>query len=153
MGYHLSVQQFNSPALEAIENNKTYSSQIPDVVLVKKVYPRRRKNKSRNWKLRRMGREESEMAPRKQDEAREEQDYEMFLRDVEEDEELRNQIHVFRAQQREQAKRREALQEGDAMEVEGHGEEVGEDDGSDEDDEQLRIPLEQLRLDEEGEEV
>lgn len=156
MGYHLGVQQFNSPELEAIENSKAYSSQIPEVVLVKKVYPRRKKNKTRAWKLRRMAREESDMAPRKQDESRDAADYEMFLRDVEEDEELRNTIHLYKAQQREleQRKRQEAAV--DSMEVEKDGEDGldEEEESSDDDDEALRIPLEQLRLeDDDGDEV
>lgn len=151
MGYHLSVTQFNSPELEAIEESKAYSSHIPDVVLVKKVYPRHRKQnaaKNRNWKLKRMAREEGEMAPRKQDVDREEADYEMFLRDVEEDPELRNTIHLYKAQRAQQERERRE-RGGDSMEVEGEVEEEEEEDGDEEDD-GLEIPLDQLRDELEG---
>ncbi|KAF2219141.1 NMD3 family-domain-containing protein [Elsinoe ampelina] len=130
MGYMLSGTQFNNPEFEAVEASKTYSSTIPDVVLVKKVYPRRRKAggaSKRNWKVKRMVKEESEMAPRKQDQARLERDFEMFLRDVEEDEELRQGMALYKAQQQ---------REEQEMSVDGETE--------DGDDEQLRIPMEQL---------
>ena len=109
MGYHLSGTNFNNPEFEAVEESKQYSSTIPDVVLVKKVYPARRKNKGRSWKLKRMAREESEMAPRKQDMDRDAMDYEMFLQDVEQDEELRAGLNLYKAQrQAEEERRRQA---------------------------------------------
>jgi nonsense-mediated mRNA decay protein 3 len=39
------------------------------------------------------------MLPRKQDQERLERDFELFLRDVEEDEELRHTMQVYKAQQ------------------------------------------------------
>ena len=99
MGYHITGTNFNNPNFEALEESPTYSSIIPDIMLVKKFYPRRKKNKSRNWRLKRMDREESEMLPRKQDQERVERDFEMFLRDVEEDAELRSTLAVYKAQQ------------------------------------------------------
>lgn len=99
MGYLMNGTQFNNNEFEAIENSKQYASQIPDVVLVKKSYPRKQKAggaAKRNWKLKRMAREESEMAPRKQDQERLERDFEMFLRDVEEDEEVRAGMQLYR---------------------------------------------------------
>ncbi|KAL1303441.1 hypothetical protein AAFC00_006830 [Neodothiora populina] len=99
MGYLMAGTQFNNNEFEAIESSKQYSSQIPDVVLVKKSYPRKQKAggaAKRNWKLKRMAREESEMLPRKQDQDRMERDFELFLRDVEEDEEVRQGMHLYR---------------------------------------------------------
>lgn len=96
MGYFLSGTNFNNQQYEAIENSKQYSSTIPDVVLVKKFYPR--KKKSRNWKLKRIAQEEDDGATRKQDQDRTERDYEMFLRDVEEDKELREGLRLYKAQ-------------------------------------------------------
>ncbi|KAG9977844.1 hypothetical protein KCU78_g22231, partial [Aureobasidium melanogenum] len=97
------------------------------VVLVKKHYPRRKKaaGQKRNWKLKRMAKEESEMLPRKQDQERLERDFELFLRDVEEDEELRQTMQVYRAQQ-----------EANANEMEMETD--------DEDDEGPQIPMDQL---------
>ena len=104
MGYHLSGTNFNNPNFEALEQSNAYSSNIPDVVLVKKFYPRKKKNKSRNWKLKRMNKDEGELLPKKQDQERIERDFEMFLRDVEEDQELRSTVALYRAQQLKKAR-------------------------------------------------
>jgi nonsense-mediated mRNA decay protein 3 len=126
MGYLLSGTQFNNPNWEALEESKQYSGTIPDVILVKKHYERRKKKSAntRNWKLKRMAREESEMKPRKQDQDRDEIDYEQFLQDLEADPELRAGLNMYK-QQREL----DAMSE---METDD-----GEDDG-------LEIPMDQL---------
>ncbi|EMC91767.1 hypothetical protein BAUCODRAFT_304165 [Baudoinia panamericana UAMH 10762] len=129
MGYHLTGTQFNNDNFEAIQESKQYSSTIPDVILVKKHYTARRKTKARNWKLRRMAKEESEMKPRKQDADREEVDYEQFLQDLEADPELREGLKMYR--------NRDALQP-DAVADAGDMETDGEDDDG------LEIPMEQL---------
>lgn len=128
MGYHLTGTQFNNPNFEAIEESKQYSGQIPDVILVKKHYERRKKKSAnqRNWKLKRMAREESEMKPRKQDQDRDEIDYEQFLQDLEADPELRSNLNMYRNQE---------AQKKAEMEMETDGEE---------DDEGLEIPMDQL---------
>ena len=125
LGYHLSGSNFNNPQFEAIESSRLYGSTIPDIVLVKKFYSR--KKKSRNWKLKRMAKEESEMAPRKLDQDRQERDYEMFLRDVEEDRELREGLRLYKAQNSRGPDQMD-IEESDAGTV----------------DEELRIPMEQL---------
>ena len=132
MGYHLTGTNFNNPLFDELEDSKLAST-IPDVVLVKKHFARKKKGKSRNWRLKRMAKEEGEMLPRKQDQERMERDFEMFLRDVEEDEELRAGLALYKAQQEQQA---QAEAQADAMEVEES--EFGEDD------EKLEIPMEQL---------
>ncbi len=115
MGYHLTGTNFNNPQFEALEDNSAYASQIPDVVLVKKHYPRKKKSgKNRNWRLKRMNKDEGEMLPRKQDQERMERDFEMFLRDVEEDTELRSTVALYKAQQE---KRRAEKMELDAVEA------------------------------------
>lgn len=125
MGYHLTGTQFNNPNFEAIEESKQYSGQIPDVILVRKHFERRKKRgNNRNWKLRRMAREESDMKPRKQDVDRDEIDYEQFLQDLEADPELRQGMNMYR--------NHDAQQGGDDMETDG------------EEDEGLEIPMEQL---------
>jgi len=125
MGYHLIGTQFNNDNFEAIQESKQYSGTIPDVILVKKHYPARRKHKSRNWKLRRIAKEESEMKPRKQDVDRDEIDYEQFLQDLEADPELRMGLNMYRNKENVQA---------DAM----------SDMETDDEDDGLRIPMEQL---------
>lgn len=135
MGYHLTGTNFNNPLFDALEQSKQHARTIPDVMLVKKYYPRKKKGRSRNWKLRRMAKEESDMAPRKQDQDRLERDFEMFLRDVEEDEELRTGLELYKAQRQ---KQREEKMEG----IEEQTAEV--EDVASEEDEGLKIPMEQL---------
>ncbi|KAL9098188.1 MAG: hypothetical protein Q9163_006102 [Psora crenata] len=108
MGYHLTGTNFNNPNYEALELNSAYASKIPDVMLVKKSYARKKKNKSRDWKLKRLNKDEGELLPKKQDQQRLERDFEMFLRDVEEDRELRSTVALYKAQQ--QKKERDKMQ-------------------------------------------
>ena len=125
MGYHLTGTNFNNPNFETLEQSNTYSSRIPDVVLVKKTYTRKRKTKSRNWRLRRMNKEEDEMLPRKQDQDRMERDFEMFLRDVEEDTELRSTVALYKAQtEKGQRDKMDVVETGSVDETETVGEEI-----------------------------
>lgn len=103
MGYLLSGSNFNNAEFDAMEASSTYSSQIPDVVLVKKQYTRHRKNRRRNWKLKRMNRDDGDLLPKKADQDRMDQEYELFLRDVEEDEELRAALALYKAQKKKKA--------------------------------------------------
>jgi len=119
MGYHLTGTNFNNPQFEALEQSNAYSSGIPDVMLVKKFYARKKKTKSRNWKLKRMAKEEGEMLPKKQDQDRMERDFEMFLRDVEEDTDLRSTLAVYKAQQAKKEKdRMEGMETASVAETE-----------------------------------
>jgi nonsense-mediated mRNA decay protein 3 len=101
MGYMLTGTNFNDPNYEALEASNVYSSTLPDVMLVKKFYARKKKSKNnRNWKLKRMAREEGEMLPKKSDQEKMDRDYEMFLRDVEEDDEMRQTMALYRQQKK-----------------------------------------------------
>jgi len=106
MGYHLSASNFNSDDFEGLSNDR-----IPDVVLVKKAYPAaRKKSKARAWRLKSMAKEvEDEAAPGDQkrgvigkqggrDQKKVEQDYELFLRDLEEDTEMRGAVNLYKAE-------------------------------------------------------
>lgn len=127
MGYLVSGTNFNSAEFEAIEESHAYGSTIPDVILVKKHYPNRRKNRRRNWKLKRMAKEEAEAAAavvKKGDQGGKEDDYELFLRDVEEDEELRAALALYKNTN---AKKKQAVDD-DQMSV-ATTEMTGEDDG------------------------
>ena len=104
LGYHLSNTNFNSDDFASLPQDR-----IPDVILVRKTYPnRRKKNKSRNWRLRSMAKEEGEegetgggrsavgrMGGR--DQRKVEEDYELFLRDLEEDPEMRATVMLYKA--------------------------------------------------------
>ena len=104
MGYYITNTNFNSDDFAALPSHR-----IPDIILVKKSYPnRRKKNKPRNWKLRTIGMEAGEegetgsgrgvvgrMGGR--DQKKVEEDYELFLRDLEEDEEMRGAVNLYRS--------------------------------------------------------
>jgi len=129
MGYHLEGTQFNNENFEALEDSKQYGGNLPDVILVKKHFERRKKRNAnnRNWKLKRMAKEESDMKPRKQDQDRDELDYEQFLQDLEADPDLRAGMNMYRNSN--------GATEPAEMDTET-------DDG--EDDDGLEIPMDQL---------
>ncbi|KAM0751194.1 NMD3-domain-containing protein [Meredithblackwellia eburnea MCA 4105] len=116
-GYMLASSNFNNDAWESMDQSRT-----PEVVLVRKTYPnRRKKSKARSWKLKTMVKDVGGMgvgddtvglgrdrASEKQkyrgagasEQAKAEQDYERFLRDLEEDEELRGTVNLFKGDKR-----------------------------------------------------
>jgi len=98
------------------------------VILVKKHYGQRKKRNVRNWKLKRMAREESDMKPRKQDMDRDEIDYEQFLQDLEADSDLRTGVNLYHD-------RNVAQAQAAAMDT---------DDDDDHDDDGLAVPMDQL---------
>jgi len=103
MGYHLSNSNFNSDDFASLPQDR-----IPDVILTKKAYPnRRKKNKSRNWRLRSIVKEEGEVGETGggrgavgrmggRDQKKVEEDYELFLRDLEEDPEMRSAVNLYK---------------------------------------------------------
>ncbi len=108
LGYHLTNANFNNEAFESLDG-----SRVPDVILVKKTYPnRRKKTKARNWKLRSIAKEAEDTAGLTDpsalgrgalgrrgglDQKNVERDYELFLRDLEEDKEMRSAINLYKA--------------------------------------------------------
>ncbi|KAI8991451.1 NMD3 family-domain-containing protein [Mycotypha africana] len=93
MGYDLARANFNNDEYEKLHQQAS----LPDIVLVRKSYPARKKrSKPRNWKLQQLGKEVDEMLPRKQDQAKIENDMELFMRDIEEDPEFRSTINIFK---------------------------------------------------------
>ncbi|GAA6012914.1 hypothetical protein JCM10207_008375 [Rhodosporidiobolus poonsookiae] len=160
LGFLLSNTNYNNEAWEAMD-----PSRLPEVVLVRKTYPnRRKKSKARTWKLRSMvkevggfsldgadhmgfGREKWEGKRRgagAAEEARAEKDYEHFLRDLEEDAELRETVQLFK---RDPA----AAPETDAMAEDTDGEDDDEEFPEINADELL--DLENLTLDDREEEM
>lgn len=140
LGYHLTDTNFNDPNFDAIEASSQYRDTVPDVILVKKHYARKKKPKNRAWRLRRMAREHEEEAlaaaasgaaqSRKQDQEQQrlEADFEMFLRDVEEDQELRGTLDLYKNRNKPQPHAG-----GDVM-----------DEGSDSEDEVPKINMDEL---------
>ena len=104
LGYFLTNANYNSDHFASLA-----AGRIPDIVLVKKTYPnRRKKSKARNWKLRSIAKEAGEddetsgargaigrMGGR--DQKKVEEDYELFLRDLEQDPELQSGINLYKA--------------------------------------------------------
>lgn len=105
LGYFLTHSNFNSQAFESLN-----PSRIPDVILVKKSYPNRRKKsagRARPWKLKSIAKETEDNADAGTgrgalgrrggvDQRKVEQDYELFLRQIEEDEEMRGAINLYK---------------------------------------------------------
>ena len=104
LGYFLTNANYNSDHFASLA-----AGRIPDIVLVKKTYPnRRKKSKARNWKLRSIAKEAGEDGETSgargaigrmggRDQKKVEEDYELFLRDLEEDPELRSGINLYKA--------------------------------------------------------
>lgn len=104
LGYFLTNANYNSDHFAELPQ-----ARIPDIILVKKTYPnRRKKSKARNWKLRSIAKEAGEDGETSgargaigrmggRDQKKVEQDYELFLRDLEEDPELRAGINLYKA--------------------------------------------------------
>ena len=104
LGYFLTNANYNSDHFASLPPGR-----IPDVILVKKTYPnRRKKSKARNWKLRSIAKEAGEDGETSgargaigrmggRDQKKVEEDYELFLRDLEEDPELRSGINLYKA--------------------------------------------------------
>ena len=105
LGYHLSAANFNSDDYAGLSTDR-----IPDVILVKKSYPtRRKKTKARLWRLKSMAKEVEEDAQNGdrrgmigkmggRDQKKVEEDYELFLRDLEEDVDMRSAINLYKAE-------------------------------------------------------
>ncbi|KAF8155694.1 NMD3 family-domain-containing protein [Crassisporium funariophilum] len=104
LGYYLTNSNYNSDHFATLP-----AGRIPDIILVKKTYPnRRKKSKARNWKLRSIAKEAGEDGETSgargaigrmggRDQKKVEEDYELFLRDLEEDPELRSGINLYKA--------------------------------------------------------
>lgn len=106
-GYHLHSTNFNSELFDELANTSSRSSslaEIPDVVLVKKFYPSRRKTRGkrgRHWKLERLDNTEVDEDMRRQlakrgEQERREAEWEGFIEEIEEDKELRGMINLYR---------------------------------------------------------
>ncbi|KAJ1799062.1 ribosome-binding protein, partial [Coemansia sp. RSA 2399] len=92
LGYDLLTANINDNNFDRLNPDD-----IPSVILVKKTYPEgRRKRKPRNWRLKSLSKDDGELAPKKQDQEKQEVDFEAFLRDLEEDPELRSGVNLYK---------------------------------------------------------
>lgn len=124
MGYYMKNSNFNSDLFEELDTDN-----IADVVLVKKHYVRSNKrSKNRNWKLKRMANGRKDIVATevldsrqaRQEQERAERDYEMFLQDLEEDDELRQNINLYKSEKKvnfEEGMESEIEEDEDAPEI------------------------------------
>ncbi|CAI2387566.1 unnamed protein product [Moneuplotes crassus] len=134
LGYDLESANFSDEQRDLLENKK---KQTPDVVLIRKGYPKtraKRKNKKRKWKLKHLKADKQEdidfldhlksKAPKGSKKAakhskkvkKEEKsiankniDYELFLQDLEEDREMRGQVNIYKEDHFEEEKEEEEI--------------------------------------------
>ncbi|KAH6785197.1 hypothetical protein C2S51_037652 [Perilla frutescens var. frutescens] len=94
LGYDLYGANIND-----IELDKYKGRYIPDVILVKKSYEEKRQKrhgKSRSWKLKALNMEVEEAARGRDHEEKKNSEYEQFLRDLEENPDLRFNLSLYR---------------------------------------------------------
>ncbi|KAJ3006226.1 UNVERIFIED_CONTAM: hypothetical protein HDU68_004205 [Siphonaria sp. JEL0065] len=122
LGYDLRNANFNDENWEkfAAKGGKN-TGNIPDIVLVKKSYPNARKKiKNRNWKLKTITVEEEVEAigKSKAEKAKADQDYELFLRDIEEDPELRGMMNLYKQPGKQSSGQDASMVEGEGFDSE-----------------------------------
>ncbi|KAG0683999.1 ribosome-binding protein [Pichia californica] len=135
LGYYLKNSNFNSDLFDQLE-----ATNVVDIVLVKKHYQRSNKrSKNRSWKLKRMANERKDIVATevldsrqaRQEQERAERDYELFLQDLEEDDELRQNINLYKSE--------------NANKVSNHDEMADEDEMDDDDDDDApQIDIDEL---------
>ncbi|PVU85686.1 hypothetical protein BB560_006948 [Smittium megazygosporum] len=92
LGYDLGTSNINNDIFDRID-----SDLVPEVVLVKKSYSEKRRKKSkRNWVLKHLSKDEGELVAKKQAQKKADEDMEHFLRELEEDPELRQNINLYK---------------------------------------------------------
>lgn len=83
LGFDFTCSNLNHAQFEKLREDR-----VPDVLLVRKVFDRSKRSKRRIWKLKRMA-EDAETESM-------ERDYTEFLEDLEEDQELRQNVNIYR---------------------------------------------------------
>eukprot|EP01006_Ploeotia_vitrea_P039272 TRINITY_DN66326_c8_g9_i1.p1 TRINITY_DN66326_c8_g9~~TRINITY_DN66326_c8_g9_i1.p1 ORF type:complete len:603 (-),score=332.96 TRINITY_DN66326_c8_g9_i1:27-1682(-) len=92
LGYDLSTTNLTDVTTEKLRN----ADSLPEIILVRKSYPNR-KNRQRNRKFKLKSLPKTrDQEPRKAELRREEEQYEQFLRELEEDPELRAQVNLYK---------------------------------------------------------
>ncbi|PVU94188.1 hypothetical protein BB561_002735 [Smittium simulii] len=92
LGYDLHLSNINNSLYDKLDIDT-----IPEVILVKKSYSGKRRNRNkRNFVLKQLTKDEGELLAKKQAQKKADEDMEMFLRDLEEDPELRQNINLYK---------------------------------------------------------
>ncbi|VBB29953.1 unnamed protein product [Acanthocheilonema viteae] len=94
LGYDLRNSNVNSSLLDDMETDK-----IPDIILVRKIYDRSVRRERRNWKVKRLIQNDSDVY----DSSSLDNEFENFLEDLEEDEQMRQKINIYWDNEKEQA--------------------------------------------------
>merc|ERR1711957_147349 len=89
-GYDLANANFTEHTM-----GRKQKAAFPDVVLVKKSYPKKNRSRKRKWVIKSLPKEAPERAPRKMELLQQEKEYEEFLQAIEEDPELRNNVNLY----------------------------------------------------------
>jgi nonsense-mediated mRNA decay protein 3 len=89
LGYDVPSGNYNDTVWDAVDK-----SRVPDVVLVNKTFPERSRRK-RHWKVKELTKAKEEEARR--DEEKREREMQQFYNDVEDDDELRQDMTLFKA--------------------------------------------------------
>lgn len=134
LGYDLINANFNDSDLESLRKSRR---NLPDVILVKKIYENSRSRAAKRfWKLKELPKEEMDIVKKNEIEKRQDE-YEQFLQEIEEDPELRTQINLYKKPNAEEIIKERANQMVDEDDLP----EVG-----------LEELLEDLAIDDDGEE-
>lgn len=88
-GYDITHANFGD------EDVSGFKGDLPEVILVKKAYQKNNRT-NRAWKLKKLEVEGPDRPLKKSELQKQEADYEMFLREVEEDSELRSHVNVYK---------------------------------------------------------
>lgn len=94
LGYDLRSSNVNSALLDDMRTDR-----IADIILVRKVYDRSIRQERRNWKLKRLIQNDGDVY----DSSSMENEFENFLEDLEEDEQMRQKINIYRDNAKQQA--------------------------------------------------
>jgi len=138
-GYDIKNGNFNDPSVTSYQN-------LPDVILVKKFYEKRKKN--RQWKLRTL-KKKAQDKETKTDIQKKEEDYEAFLNEIEEDENIKSKIDLFKNKNVKSTKN----EEGDSELPEINEDELLDEDKVIEEEDRLRKKKQEEEEEEEEEEV
>jgi hypothetical protein len=93
MGYDMTSINLNDADFDGLKKG----ANMPEVILVRKTFPKRTHGRRRKWTLRTLEKEKEEGGARKRDEEQEMRDIEEFQRELEEDPELRANVNIYRA--------------------------------------------------------
>lgn len=101
LGYDLTTLAVGENEMQAHASN--HNVRFPEVVLVKKFYPdTARRRRKRRWNIKRLDMQvdESVMANKKGMEEKRAEDVEAFMRELEEDEEMRTHVNLYRRERK-----------------------------------------------------